>query len=148
MSAPDPCDLARFVEAQASIYESACSELRSGCKQSHWMWFVFPQLRGLGQSATSQYYGLRGRDEARAYLQHPTLAPRLIECTRLVNTVEERTIRQIFGSPDELKFRSCMTLFGSLPHSACVFGEALSKYFAGVADPLTCELLEREETQR
>ena len=136
------------MNAQQDDYEDVCGELRAGKKTSHWIWFIFPQIKGLGTSTTSDWFAISSLDEARAYLQHPVLGQRLRECTQLVNLVEGRSIREIFGSPDHLKFRSCMTLFGSLPHSACVFGEALSKYFAGVADPLTCELLEREQAQR
>src|SRR3954463_10902527 len=107
----DPFELRRFVEAQNPIYQRVCQELSRGRKETHWMWFIFPQLRGLGHSAMAHRYGIASQAEAEAYLRHPMLGPRLRECTRLVNEVEGRTIHQIFGSPDDLKFRSCMTLF-------------------------------------
>src|SRR3974390_3102694 len=107
----DPFDLERFVDAQAPVYRQVLSELSHGRKQSHWMWFVFPQLAGLGHSAMAQRYALSSRKEAVAYLGHAILGPRLQECTALVNAVEGQTIRQILGSPDDLKFRSSMTLF-------------------------------------
>src|SRR6478672_8846533 len=108
----DPHDLQRFVDAQADVYEDVVDELRAGHKASHWMWFVFPQLRGLGHSPTAQHYGIASLDEARAYLAHPVLGDRLRECTRLVLRVDGRNARAIFGSPDDFKFRSCMTLYG------------------------------------
>src|SRR3954469_25755775 len=111
MMTNDPYDLQRFIEAQAPVYERVCQELRDGRKTSHWMWFVFPQIAGLGLSSMSQRYAIRDRDEARAYDAHPVLGPRLRECTALVNAVEGRTAHQIFGSPDDVKFRSSMTLF-------------------------------------
>ena len=111
MPVVDPYDLRRFVEAQDPVFEQVCSELRAGRKQSHWMWFVFPQLKGLGHSAMAHRYGIASLAEAEAYIKHPILGLRLRECTRLVNLVEGRSIEQIFGYPDDLKFRSCMTLF-------------------------------------
>src|SRR4051794_34023027 len=104
-------DLDRFVAAQAPVYATVLAELRAGRKQSHWMWFVFPQLAGLGRSPTATFYGLPGLDEARAYLAHDVLGPRLVECTGLVNAVTGRSAHEIFGTPDDLKFRSCVTLF-------------------------------------
>lgn len=109
----DPHGLGRFVEAQEPVYTHVRTELEAGCKRTHWMWFVFPQLRGLGASPTSRRFAIASLAEARAYLEHPLLGPRLLECTRLVNAVEGRTLTEIFGSPDDLKFRSCVTLFAA-----------------------------------
>ena len=136
----DPFDLQRFVDAQASAYARVLAELRQGRKQSHWMWFIFPQLAGLGHSAMAQRYALSSRDEALAYLGHGILGPRLRECTALVNAVEGRTIREILGSPDDLKFRSSMTLFAAVsPESE--FAEAIEKFYGGTPDHKTLELL-------
>ena len=110
-AADDPFDLARFLEAQADTYAQAVRELRSGQKRSHWMWFVFPQIDGLGASATARRYALKSLAETRAYLGHPVLGARIGECTRIVNGLAGRSARQIFGTPDDLKFRSSMTLF-------------------------------------
>jgi uncharacterized protein (DUF1810 family) len=140
-------DLGRFVEAQDRVLSRVRAELQAGHKQSHWMWFVFPQLAGLGSSATAREYAISSLDEARAYLGHELLGQRLRECTHLVNEVQGRTIEQIFGYPDSLKFRSCMTLFARAAaaaddaHGARVFRTALEKYFAGEEDPLTGGLL-------
>lgn len=138
---PDPFQLERFVQAQAAVMEQVRRELAAGCKRSHWMWFVFPQLRGLGHSATAQHYAIRDLEEARAYLQHPLLGARLIECTALVNGVAGRSAHEIFGSPDDLKFRSCMTLFSQVPDAPAVFQQALKRYFSGVADAQTLQRL-------
>jgi uncharacterized protein (DUF1810 family) len=137
----DPFDLRRFVDAQAPVYEQACAELAAGRKASHWMWFVFPQLRGLGRSATAQRYGITSMAEARAYWAHPLLGPRLKRCTELVLAVDGRSAQAIFGSPDDLKFRSCMTLFAQAAGEP-VFGRALHKYFAGEPDAATLALLQ------
>ena len=135
-------DLQRFVNAQNPVYDQVCAELRAGRKESHWMWFIFPQLRGLGHSAMATKFGIVSRQEAEAYLDHLVLGTRLRECTRFVNLVKGRTINQIFGSPDDLKFRSSMTLFASAASSANqVFKEALDTYFGSVPDPLTLERL-------
>src|SRR3954451_18865691 len=107
----DSFSLARFIEAQESVYPAVLGELREGRKRTHWMWFVFPQIQGLGRSSTAQNYAISSIDEARAYLQHPVLGARLRECTQLVNAIEDRTVLEIFGSPDDLKFHSSMTLF-------------------------------------
>jgi uncharacterized protein (DUF1810 family) len=136
-------DLERFVDAQASVYESVRSELRAGRKQSHWMWFVFPQLRGLGRSSTAHYYGLASAAEARAYLAHPVLGARLRECVELVLAVGARTAHEIFGSPDDLKFRSSMTLFSHVAPEEPQFQRALDKYYGGEPDPLTLDQLSR-----
>jgi uncharacterized protein (DUF1810 family) len=133
----DPYDLQRFVDAQNPVFEQVCSELREGRKEGHWMWFVFPQLKGLGHSWMASRYGITSREEAKAYLQHPILGPRLRECTGLVNLVEGRKIEQIFGYPDNLKFRSSMTLFARVAADNEVFVNALQKYFGGEHDRLT-----------
>ena len=133
-------DLKRFVEAQAPVYASVVAELRRGRKQSHWMWFIFPQLAGLGLSEMAQRYAIGSRDEARAYLGHAVLGPRLCECTALVNAVEGRTIRDILGSPDDLKFRSSMTLFAAVS-SDPAFTAAIAKFYGGAPDRRTLELL-------
>ena len=137
----DPFDLERFVEAQASpVYPRVLSELRQGRKQSHWMWFIFPQLAGLGHSLMAQRFALRSRDEAVAYLRHGVLGPRLSECTALVNAVEGRTIREILGSPDDLKFGSSMTLFAAVSSNP-EFAAAIAKFYGGTPDRKTLELL-------
>jgi len=139
----DRFDLDRFVEAQAGVYEQACAELRAGRKRSHWMWFVFPQIRGLGSSEMAVRYGISGREEARAYLDHPVLGPRLLECAGIVVGLEGKTVGEIFGYPDDLKFHSSMTLFGEVEGPAeRVFHQALKKYFGGKTDQATLERLE------
>lgn len=138
----DPLDLLRFVDAQNPVYEEVCAELRNGRKLGHWIWFIFPQLRGLGHSAMATAFGITSRQEATAYLDHPVLGLRLRECTRLVNLVEGRTINRVFGYPDDLKFRSSMTLFASVASDNVVFKYALEKYFADKPDPLTLERLD------
>jgi uncharacterized protein (DUF1810 family) len=140
-SANDPYDLERFIQAQDPVYDEVCAELRNGRKQSHWMWFIFPQLRGLGHSPMAVTYGISSREEAEAYLKHPVLGPRLRECTRLVNLIEGRSIHQILGYPDDLKFKSSMSLFASIAPDEHVFKEALQKYFGGKLDRLTLERL-------
>ena len=140
----DRYELTRFVAAQEPLFDRVRAELTAGRKESHWMWFLFPQLRGLGSSAAARRYALACIEEARAYLAHPLLGARLRECTRLVNRIEGRTIEEIFGHPDHLKFRSCMTLFACAAGKAGdgpLFREALRKYFAGEDDPLTRKLL-------
>jgi uncharacterized protein (DUF1810 family) len=137
----DSFDLERFVQAQAPMFAQVIMELAAGRKRSHWMWFVFPQLRGLGRSATAHYYAIAGLAEAQAYLRHPILGTRLVECTSLVNAAEVPSAHALFGSPDDLKFRSCMSLFSRLPHAPAQFQQALDRYFAGDADPLTLQLL-------
>jgi len=137
----DPFDLQRFVNAQNPVYDQVCAELRAGQKESHWIWFIFPQLRGLGHSAMAEAFGIVSRQEAAAYLDHAVLGPRLRECTQLVNLVEGSSISEILGRPDELKFRSSMTLFANVASDDQVFKEALQKYFGGEPDPLTLERL-------
>jgi uncharacterized protein (DUF1810 family) len=137
----DLFELDRFLSAQNSVFERVLAELRAGEKRSHWVWFIFPQMKGLGHSTQSFYYGIGSLEEAAAYWRHPVLGPRLEQCTRLVNAVEKRPIYQILGSPDDLKFRSSMTLFARAAPEAAVFHEALKKYFNGEPDPLTLNLL-------
>ena len=135
-------DLDRFVQAQDPVWQDVRRELRIGSKRTHWMWFVFPQLRGLGHSALAQRYGLASREEARAYLEHPVLGPRLLECTGLVSAVQDRSINQILGSPDDLKFRSSMTLFAAVAPDEPRFRGALDRFFDGVPDRLTVDRLD------
>lgn len=132
---------AHFVEAQEPVYDDVVRELSAGRKQSHWMWFIFPQLLGLAPSAMSQRYALDSTDAAKRYLQHPVLGPRLRECTRLVLDVPDRSAEEIFGYPDYLKFRSSMTLFALAAPSEELFQRALEKYYDGQRDPQTLELL-------
>jgi uncharacterized protein (DUF1810 family) len=139
--ADDPHNLQRFVDAQNPVFAQVCAELRRGRKTGHWMWFVFPQLQGLGFSAMAERYAIASRAEAAAYLAHPVLGPRLRECARLVTEVEGRTIGEIFGYPDDLKFRSSMTLFAHAAADNAVFTEALRKYFANTFDPATLDRL-------
>lgn len=133
----DPFDLQRFVDAQAPVYEQVGRELRAGQKRSHWMWFVFPQLKGLGHSPMAQRFGITSRAEAEAYLQHPVLGSRLRECTQWVMQVDGRGIDNIFGYPDDLKFHSSMTLFAEVSVDSQLFAEALNKFFAGKPDSRT-----------
>jgi len=141
MNGNDPYDLQRFVEAQAGCFERVCLELQAGRKESHWMWFIFPQLKGLGRSAMAERYGIASREEAQAYLAHAVLGTRLRRCTELVMKVEGRSAKQIFGFPDDMKFRSSMTLFASADAAGSVFNDALKKYFGGKPDQLTVERL-------
>ena len=135
----DPFNLARFLAAQDAVVTQVRRELADGRKHSHWMWFIFPQMAGLGTSPTARRYAIASLDEARRYLAHPVLGARLIECTNLVNAVEKRTAHQIFGSPDDLKFHSSMTLFEMAAADAGPFSDAIGKYFDGVRDRLTME---------
>ena len=134
-------DLQRFVDAQDAVYAAVRSELASGLKRSHWMWFVFPQLTPLGRSATARHYGIDSLDEARAYWRHPVLGERLRECARLVLATGGRSAHDIFGSPDDLKLRSCMTLFAEAAPDEPVFREVLERFFDGKRDPRTVALL-------
>ena len=133
----DPYDLARFVTAQAGVIDQALEELRAGRKRSHWMWFVFPQVAGLGFSAMSERYAISGLAEARAYLNHPVLGPRLTECARIVAGTEGRTADDIFGPVDAMKLRSSMTLFAAAAPEEPLFGEVLAKHFGAVPDDAT-----------
>ncbi|MCG2593966.1 DUF1810 domain-containing protein [Ramlibacter sp. XY19] len=137
----DPFGLERFVRAQEPVYAAVRAELAAGRKRSHWMWFVFPQLRGLGVSSTAQHYGITSLEEARAYLAHPVLGPRLRECVALMLAVEKRSAHDILGSPDDLKFRSCLTLFAQAAPEEHAFAEALEKYYEGVPDERTLAAL-------
>ena len=139
----DPFNLSRFLEAQDSVFVDVLYELRAGRKRTHWMWFVFPQIRGLGRSPMSEIFAISSLQEAKAYLAHPILGPRLKECTQLVNAVEGHSISQIFGNPDDMKFRSCMTLFAQATGDNKIFQDALQKHFGGKPDPMTIELIER-----
>jgi len=141
-SSEDPHDLQRFVEAQNPVMETVKKELRSGRKRSHWMWFVFPQMEGLGRSEMARRYAIASRGEAEAYLSHPVLGPRLRDCTAMVNAIEGRSANEIFGSPDDLKFRSSMTLFDAVADDSTPFRTALDRYYDGDPDPKTLDLLE------
>ena len=134
-------DLERFVAAQDPVYATVCAELRAGAKRSHWMWFIFPQLQGLGWSPMARRYAIASLAEARAYLEHPVLGARLRECTLLVTAVEGRTLGEIFGHPDDLKFHSSMTLFARASADGEPFAAALRKYWGGRYDERTLELL-------
>lgn len=133
----DPYHLDRFVDAQAPVYPQVCAELRGGRKTGHWMWFIFPQIRGLGSSAMAQTFAISSREEGMAYLQHPVLGVRLRECTRLLTNVDGKSIDEILGYPDNLKFQSSMTLFAHATQENEIFLEALKKYFGGAFDPQT-----------
>src|SRR5215217_4902733 len=137
----DPYYLQRFVDAQQPVFERARRELRQGRKQSHWMWFVFPQIKGLGRSETAQKYAISSREEVSAYLAHPILGPRLRECSRIVASLEGVSAEDIFGSPDEMKFRSSMTLFTQVAADNGVFKRCLERYFQGESDPATLAAL-------
>jgi uncharacterized protein (DUF1810 family) len=136
----DPYNLGRFLSAQSTMYPQVLAELEAGQKLSHWIWFIFPQMKGLGHSAQSEFYGIGSLAEAQAYARHPVLGQRLTECTRLVNAVEGRPIAQILGFPDDLKFRSSMTLFARAISENALFRDALTKYFNGEPDPQTLAL--------
>lgn len=134
--------LERFVDAQAPVYESVFKELSAGRKSTHWMWFIFPQLKELGHSQIAKYYGIESADEALAYWQHPILGKRLLECTQLVMAHSSTTAHDVFGSPDDLKFWSCMTLFAQVAPAETVFRQALARFFDGRFDEATLRLLQ------
>jgi len=138
---PGAFNLQRFVDAQAPVYDEVRAELHAGRKATHWMWFIFPQIAGLGHSPTARFYAIISAAEARAYLAHPLLGARLRECTDLVLQIEGRSAHEIFGSPDDLKFRSSMTLFGAVAGDSALFDVALQKYFSGRGDARTHEIL-------
>ena len=140
----DTFNLQRFIDAQEAVYQTAVEELQRGKKSSHWMWFIFPQITGLGHSATAQRFAIRSLREGRAYLEHPLLGERLIDCTRLVNDAPGQTAEGIFGHPDELKFRSSMTLFNAVDGTVTAFTRALERYFGGEPDPLTLDILRQQ----
>jgi uncharacterized protein (DUF1810 family) len=139
----DTWNLERFVSAQGPVYETVLAELRGGRKRTHWMWFIFPQIQGLGHSDMARRYAISSLDEAQAYLRHPVLGPRLKECCRLVANVRDRSINEIFGSPDDMKFHSCVTLFAEAASTAneqSIFKDCLRLYFGGAPDPATRKL--------
>ena len=142
MTGNDPYDLGRFLQAQARDYERALSEIRAGRKRSHWMWYIFPQLDGLGSSPTARRYAIKSAAEAEAYLKHPVLGPRLVECCEAVISVPGRSAYDIFGSPDDMKLRSCATLFARVSRAGSVFEALLGKYFEGAPDPRTLQLMD------
>src|SRR5262245_24167154 len=141
MASEDPFDLQRFIEAQNRVYADVCDELRRGRKTSHWMWFIFPQIQGLGHSPMAIKFAISSLEEAKAYLSHSVLRDRLLECTALVNQVQGRSIHQILGYPDDLKFRSSMTLFAHADPGITAFSDAVTKYFGGEYDRATLDLL-------
>jgi len=137
----DPHELQRFLEAQAADYETALDEIRRGRKRSHWMWYIFPQFDGLGFSPMSQRYSIKSVDEAKAYLAHPILGPRLIACTEAALGVEGKSATQIFGSPDDMKLRSSATLFAHVAGAGSVFDRLLARYYGGLRDERTLQLI-------
>jgi uncharacterized protein (DUF1810 family) len=143
MAMDDPFNLQRFVDAQQPVFSGVIEELKHGSKRGHWMWFIFPQLKNLGRTAQSNFFGIASLQEAAAYLQHSVLGPRLKQCTQLVNAVEGRSAEDVFGQIDAMKFRSSMTLFAQATPDNQIFIDALQKYFAGEFDPLTIEYLRR-----
>ena len=145
MSDHDPYDLRRFVDAQEHVYERALSEIKSGRKRSHWMWFIFPQVEGLGTSSTSRQYAIRSVAEAEAYLAHPLLGPRLLESAEAALAIQTSSALELFGSPDDMKLRSCATLFASVSSQESVFRQLINKYFDGKPDERTLQLLGRTD---
>ena len=142
--AEDPHDLARFVDAQAAVYDQALAEIRAGQKRSHWIWYVFPQIDGLGFSSMSKRYAIKSVDEAKAYLAHPVLGKRLVEICEAALAVEGKSAYDIFGSPDDMKLKSCATLFGNVTPPDSVFERLLDKYFKGERDGKTLKLIGSE----
>jgi uncharacterized protein (DUF1810 family) len=142
-NANDTFDLSRFISAQDNIYDSVLAELRNGRKRTHWMWYIFPQLDGLGHSATAKHYAINSLEEARQYLNHPVLGQRLMECAEAVFAVEGRSASEIFGYPDNLKLKSSMTLFAYIAAPGSVFSRVLDKYFNGEQDALTLQILDK-----
>jgi uncharacterized protein (DUF1810 family) len=140
----DPYDLNRFVSAQEGVFEVALAELRRGQKRSHWMWFIFPQIAGLGSSSTSRKYAVKSLDEARAYLAHPVLGPRLLHCCQAILSVQGKSAAEIMGNPDDLKLRSSMTLFSMTKGPHPEFRQVIDRYFEGQMDPRTLDLLDIE----
>ncbi len=141
----DPQALNRFVDAQEPLYTQALAEINAGQKRSHWMWFIFPQFAGLGTSATAQQFAIRSRGEAAAYLAHPVLGPRLMACARAALAIQGRSAREVFGTPDDLKLRSCATLFAQVAPEGSVFEQLLQRYFGGQPDARTLTLLEHAD---
>jgi uncharacterized protein (DUF1810 family) len=144
----DPFDLSRFIAAQDPVMERVMDELRAGQKRSHWMWFVFPQIRGLGSSSMARRYAIGSREEAKAYHEHPVLGARLTACTQLTLNIEGRSAEQIFGYPDDMKFRSCLTLFAEVVPNEPIYRAALQTYFSGDPDPLTLATLKQRPDRR
>ena len=136
-------DLVRFLEAQNQMYMTALSEIKKGRKESHWMWFIFPQVKGLGTSENARYFGINGLEEAARYLDHPVLGKHLVEISTALLEINGKTALHILGTPDDLKLRSCMTLFAALENSSPVFAQVLDKFFEGKPDPMTISLLEK-----
>lgn len=147
MQEPDTHNLSRFVEAQADCYQAALAEIRNGEKQTHWMWFIFPQYAGLGISATSQRYAIKSQAEAHSYLAHPIIGPRLLECASALLAVQSRTATQIFGEPDDAKLKSSCTLFAYVSPHDSVFHQLLAKYFTGTRDERTLELIRADSAK-
>jgi uncharacterized protein (DUF1810 family) len=139
----DPYDLERFGQAQENDYRAALSEITAGRKRSHWMWYIFPQFEGLGYSSMSRRYSIKSLEEAQAYLRHPILGPRLLECCEAVVAIDGRTASEIFGSPDDMKLRSCATLFAQVSPAGSAFERLLGKYFHGQRDEQTVRLVGR-----
>jgi uncharacterized protein (DUF1810 family) len=139
----DPFDLARFVKAQEGVYERALQELKQGEKRSHWMWFIFPQIEGLGRSPVARFYSMKSGAEAKAYLAHPLLGARLIECCQVLLRLSGRSASEIFGYPDDLKLRSSMTLFASVSEPGSVFAQVIDRYYEGKPDQVTLDALKR-----
>jgi len=142
-NANDTFDLSRFTNAQENIYDSVLAELRNGRKRTHWMWYIFPQVDGLGHSATAKHYAIKSPEEARQYMNHPVLGQRLMECAEAVCAVEGRSASEIFGYPDHLKLKSSMTLFAYVAVPGSVFSRVLDKYFNGEQDALTLQILDK-----
>ena len=143
----DPFNLERFMRAQARVYQSVLEELTDGEKRTHWMWYIFPQIQGLGRTTTAQKYAISSMNEAIAYFDHAVLGPRLVECTKVVVDLNGRTAKQIFHSPDYLKFRSCMTLFESAVPHVPIFHSALLKYYDGNRDQKTLDILKQQANE-
>ena len=141
VSTEDPYELSRFLRAQANDYAQALSEIRSGRKRSHWIWYIFPQIDGLGYSATSTHYAIKSLAEAQAYLDHPILGPRLLECAEAADRIEGRSATEVFGSPDDMKVRSCATLFACVSPAGSVFERLLAKFYQNERDGKTLRLL-------
>jgi len=137
-------NLTHFIAAQDPVYNDVLSELKAGQKRTHWMWFIFPQIEGLGQSEIAKRYAIKNTDEARAYLSHPILGKRLIECAEAVKAIQDRSASQIFGYPDDMKFRSSLTLFASVAGEKSIFHDLISKYYAGKPDERTIEILQAQ----
>ena len=145
MNGNEPFNLERFVTAQEDVYPDVVRELRNGRKRTHWMWYIFPQIAGLGRSPTSHFYAVKSEEEARCYLDHPVLGKRIKECTAIVLTGDERFAEKVFGQPDTMKFHSSLTLFAYISEPGSVFDQALEKFFNGQPDPLTIALLEKDQ---